>query len=229
MKILIVEDDPILAKNIHAALSAEGYHTENVYDGTLAFKLMTKNQYDCIVMDINLPGTNGFDLCKQYRSINTQTPVLLLTAFSDLDDKIKGYDNGADDYLTKPFFMQELLLRIKALLKRKEQNYISSTGDTLVAGDIQIFPLQKKVERQGDEIKLTPREYQILLKLVQNSGELVSKNDLIAEIWGSNVDANTNTIEVYINFLRNKIDKPYQRNSIKTKVGYGYYFDVHEN
>lgn len=228
MKVLIVEDDSILSKNIYTALDAEGYLAENVYDGALALKLLRKNTYDIVIMDVNLPSINGFDLCKQFREGNKGTPIIMLTAFGDLDDKVKGYESGVDDYLTKPFFMKELLLRMQALLKRREL-----TGETKVpvitAGDIVINLQQKTVERQGKEINLTPREFQILSKLVKNQGDLVSKSELIAEIWGSNIEANTNTIEVYINFLRNKIDKPFAKNSIKTKVGFGYYLDTNED
>lgn len=228
MKILIIEDDAILAQNINEALTSEGFVTENVYDGALAQKLLVKEPYDCIIMDVNLPGATGFDLCKQFRSYNTHTPVILLTAFGELEDKIKGYDNGADDYLTKPFYMRELILRINSLIKRSE-NKPSDGNEYLVLNDISINLAQKKVDRRGKEITLTPREFQILVKLCKNRGDVVSKSELIREIWGTSVDANTNTIEVYINFLRNKIDKPFGENSIKTKVGFGYYIDLNED
>ena len=173
-------------------------------------------------MDINLPKKNGYDLCKEFRTYNTHTPVLMLTAFDELEDKIKGFDSGADDYLTKPFYMRELILRIKSLIKRSQNNK-SSFQEIITALDISIHVAQKKVTRQNQEISLTPREYQILVMLCKNPGEIVSKNELIKEIWGTSMDVNTNTIEVYLNFLRNKIDKPFGKNSIKTKIGYGYY------
>lgn len=228
MKILIIEDDPILAQNINEALTADNFVAENVYDGTLAQKMLAKQTYDCVVMDINLPGTTGFDICKHFRSYNTHTPVILLTAFGELEDKVKGFDNGADDYLTKPFYMRELILRINSLIKRSE-NKSTNNSENLILNDIKINLSQKKVERKGIEIVLTPREFQILVKLCKNHGDIVSKSDLINEIWGNTVDANTNTIEVYINFLRNKIDKPFGENSIKTKVGFGYYIETNEN
>src|SRR5690554_79454 len=227
MKLLIIEDDPTLIKNIAGALAAEGLQVELVYDGLLAERMLKKNQYACIVMDINLPGKNGFDLCKDFRQTNQQTPVIMLTAFGELEDKVQGFDCGADDYLTKPFFMRELVLRIQSLIKRNKQNGSTDPGSSiLVAGDISLNHLQKKVFRQGREIALTPREYQILLKLMEKNGEIVSKGELIKEIWGGSFDANTNTIEVYINFLRKKLDKPFDKSVIKTKVGYGYYLDV---
>lgn len=233
MKILIIEDDPTLSRNIHEAFEAEGHRAENVYDGLLAERMLQKNAYDCIIMDVNLPGKNGFDLLQSFRERNDHTPVIMLTAFGELEDKVRGFDFGADDYLTKPFYMRELLLRVQSLMKRNLT--VSGVADGALPGnekksiisvnDIRIDPRKKKVERQGREIALTPREYQILLKLCETPGELVSKNDLIREIWGTSLDINTNTIEVYINFLRNKLDKPFGKSSIKTKVGYGYYIE----
>lgn len=226
MKVLIIEDDPTLNKNISEALKAENLFPESVYDGQLAARMLKRATFDCIIMDINLPGISGFDLCKDFRTYNTKTPVLMLTAFSELEDKVKGFDCGADDYLTKPFFMRELILRVQSLIKRSRQNPADSENtDTIVAGDVMINQVQKSVHRQGKPIALTPREYQILLKLCQNEGEVISKDQLMRDIWGTSFSTNSNTVEVYINFLRNKVDKPFERNSIKTKVGYGYYFD----
>ncbi|MNJ86191.1 Transcriptional activator protein CzcR [compost metagenome] len=224
--ILLVEDDAILSRNISDALLEEQLQVEFAYDGNIAEKLLKKKSFDCVILDINLPGKNGYEICKTFRSYNTQTPVIMLTAFDDLEDKVQGYDCGADDYLTKPFYMRELLLRIQSLLKRTESSFAKGASENLlVADDMVINQATKKVTRQGQEISLTPREFQILVKLVSFKGELVSKQDLVREIWGNIVDANTNTIEVYINFLRGKIDKPFGKQSIKTKIGYGYYFD----
>jgi DNA-binding response OmpR family regulator len=225
MKILIIEDDPTLNKNIKEALIAEGYIAVSVFDGLLAERLLKKEKYDCIIMDINLPGKNGFDICKDFRQHNQNTPVIMLTAFGELEDKVQGYNCGADDYLTKPFYMRELLLRVNVLLKRITNATTNAKREIISCGDIVINLKSKKVTRQEKEISLTPREFQILVKLVENKGEIISKNQLIKEILGNVVDANTNTIEVYINFLRNKVDKPFGKNSIKTKVGYGYYID----
>ena len=226
MKVLIIEDDPTLNKNISDALAAENIIPESVFDGQLAERILQKDSFDCIIMDINLPGKSGFDICRNFRTFNTETPVLMLTAFSELEDKVKGYDCGADDYLTKPFFMRELILRVHSLIKRSQGSKTDlQKNRTIVADDITINPAQKTVFRQGTEIALTPREYQVLLKLCENKGEVISKNQLMEEIWGTSFDTNTNTIEVYINFLRNKVDKPFDKKSIKTKVGYGYYLD----
>ncbi|GAB3413596.1 response regulator transcription factor [Niabella aquatica] len=223
MNILLIEDDQILNHNIHEALKAEGMQARSLYDGLLAERVLKRETFDCVIMDINLPGKNGFELCKSFREYNTHTPVLMLTAFGELDDKVQGFNSGADDYLTKPFYMRELTLRIQALIKRK--NTLRNTTAIINAGDITIHLNTKKVTRGDQEIVLTPREYQILVRLIEHKGEIVSKADLIKEIWGRAFDANTNTIEVYINFLRKKLDKPFSKNSIKTKVGFGYYLD----
>lgn len=223
MNVLIIEDDTTLNQNISEALQAEGIKITSVYDGLIAERTLKRNIFDCVIMDINLPGKNGFDLCKEFRQHNTSTPVIMLTAFGELEDKIQGFNCGADDYLTKPFYMRELLLRIHSLVKRANTKDLQNA--IITADDIVIDTKSKNVTRQGIAITLTPREYQILVKLIGNKGELISKKELIQEIWGNILEANTNTIEVYINFLRNKIDKPFGKQNIKTKVGYGYYFE----
>jgi len=227
MRILVIEDESTLNKNICNALLAENFTVESVFDGVLAERFLKKEAFDCVVMDINLPKKNGYDLCEELREYNTHTPVLMLTAFGELEDKIKGFDSGADDYLTKPFFMKELIMRINSLIKRSQNKSKGNESQGIIkVADIIINTTQKKVTRQNREIQLTPREYQILFKLCKNQGEIISKKDLIKEIWGTSLDVNTNTIEVYINFLRNKIDKPFGKNSIKTKIGYGYYLNI---
>ncbi len=225
-KLLIVEDDPDLSRNIREAFNEEKIETDVAYDGLIAEKFLRKGNYDCIVLDINLPGKNGYDICTDFRKYNSTTPVLMLTAFDELEDKVQGFNSGTDDYLTKPFYMKELILRVQALLKRSNpENNLSENNETILFGDITIYPKTSKVLRRGIELALTAREYQILLQLVLAKGELVLKRDLIKEIWGSSFDANTNTIEVYINFLRKKVDKPFDKDSIKTKIGFGYYLE----
>ena len=225
MKVLVIEDEVTLNKNISKALKAENFVVSSVFDGFLAERLLKKESFDCIIMDINLPKKNGYDLCKEYREYNKHTPVLMLTAFDELDDKIKGFESGADDYLTKPFFMKELIVRMNLLINKSRNTIKNRPKELIVVDDITIRTAQKSVTRQGREIVLTPREYQILEKLCKNQDEIISKDELIKEIWGTSLGINTNTIEVYINFLRNNIDKPFGKNSIKTKIGYGYYFD----
>jgi len=227
MNVLIVEDDPTLSKNIAEAIKSEGMIPHQVFDGLLAERMMQKLSFDCIIMDINLPGKTGFDLCRSFRKRNLNTPIIMLTAFGELEDKVQGFDCGADDYLTKPFFIRELLLRIQALIKRAQMPHDPSLKPNVIAvDDIRIHTDNKTVFRQEQEISLTPREYQILCRLLRTPGEVVSKKELITEIWGHSFSANTNTIEVYANFLRKKVDKPFGRNSIRTKIGFGYYFDT---
>lgn len=228
MKILLAEDDLTMSQNIKSAMAEHEFEVEVAHDGLIAEKLLKKLTFDCVILDINLPHRNGYEICQHFRSFNTHTPVLLLSAFEELEDKIQGYDSGADDYLTKPFYMKELVMRIQSLIKRSNAKQVIHAGDMLVYEDIVIYRKIKMVKRKDVELILTPREYQILLKLVLAQGEVVHKADLIREIWGTAVDVNTNTIEVYINFLRNKVDKPFSRALIKTKVGYGYYLDKPE-
>ena len=225
-KILIIEDDPDLNRNIKEAFNEEQIETDVAFDGLIAEKFLKKGNYDCVILDINLPGKNGYDICNDFRIYNTSTPVLMLTAFDELEDKVQGFNSGTDDYLTKPFYMKELILRVQALIKRRNaENLLPENSEAVTFDDIVIHPKTTKVLRQGTELTLTAREYQILLRLVQAKGELVLKRDLIKEIWGTSFDANTNTIEVYINFLRKKVDKPFSKDSIKTKVGFGYYLE----
>lgn len=224
-RILLIEDDPNINQNIRESLIREGFDVQAAFDGFLGEKILRKDTFDCVILDLNLPGKNGYDICRDFRKVNTSTPVLILTAFDEIEDKVQGYESGADDYLTKPFYMQELVLRVHSLLRRKV-NATESPTAPILAGDIAVNTITKRVTRNDVEINLTPREYQILVRLLMARGEVVSKKELIEEIWGRNFDANTNTVEVYINFLRKKIDKPFGKDSIRTRVGYGYYLEL---
>lgn len=223
MKILIIEDDPNLNANIKTALESEAYVVETAFDGQIGLRLLKKEKYDCIVLDINLPYINGFEITKQFRNFNQGTPIIMLTAFGELEDKVKGYSIGADDYLTKPFYMKELILRINALLKRGKSSTAKDQNHLLIVDDIVLNKKKKSVHRNTQEIQLTQREYQILELLMDFNGEVVSKQKLLTKIWNTSQHANTNAIEVYINFLRNKVDKPFGKKNIKTKIGYGYF------
>jgi DNA-binding response OmpR family regulator len=220
-KILIAEDDVHIASDLKSRLQDEGYSVEAIYDGLLAEKLLIRNSYDCIILDINLPGKTGIAICKTVRSQNISTPILFLTAFGEVEDKLQGFESGADDYLTKPFFFKELLARVKALLKRGSVNNQAPSIETFE--DLTIDLSSKRVFRNGTPIKLTAREYEILTALVTAKGNSVSKKDLIRIVWGTQVEVNTNTIEVFINSIRNKIDKNYPVKLIHTRPGYGYY------
>lgn len=227
-RILVVEDDPDLSQNIRESLKAEQLEGVPVFDGLLAYRILDREEFDCVIMDVNLPGWDGFRLCREFRKLNQHTPVIMLTAFSELEDKVMGYEAGADDYLAKPFYMKELMLKIQALLKRSLVSADGSAGfsQLLVSGGLEVDLQKKSVVQDGLEINLTPREFQVLAKLLQAKGNIVSKKELVQEIWGSAFDlsSSTNTIEVYINFLRNKLDKPFGKTNVRTKVGFGYYY-----
>lgn len=218
--ILVVEDDTNIAADVKSRLIEEGFQVEVAYDGLLAEKLILRNTYDCVVLDINLPGKNGYEVCRSIRNQNNGVPVLMLTAFGEVEDKLNGFENGADDYLTKPFYIQELLARIRALLKRGPSR---EDNEKLLYQDITIDLRAKKIFRGGQLINFTAREYEIVEELVKAKGNVVSKKELIRKIWGTSVQVNTNTIEVFINAIRNKLDKGFDLKLIQTRPGFGYY------
>lgn len=222
-KILIAEDDVNISADLKLRLQEEGFLTEAVYDGLLAEKMIVRNAYDCIVLDINMPGKNGLEVCKSIRSHGINTPVLFLTAFDEAEDKVTGFESGADDYLTKPFYFKELLARIRSLLKRRPLN--AEISQIISIAGLSIDLGLKKVIRNGEKIKLTAREFDILALLASSNGKTVSKKDLIEKIWGTRVEVNTNTIEVFINSIRNKIDKGHNEKLIHTRPGFGYYLN----
>jgi DNA-binding response OmpR family regulator len=222
-KIFIIEDDASICHNLDFFLKKEGFEVKYTLSSTSALKTLQDDFFDIIILDINMPKISGFEICKEFRKFNQVTPILMLTAYDEIDDKIKGFDLGADDYLTKPFFMQELSLRIKSLLKRTKKLY--NVDELLNISDLTINMATKLVVRSGSEISLTPREFNLLLMLVRSKGKIVTKKELNRTIWGGSLDENNNTIEVYINFLRKKIDKPFSTPLIKTKIGFGYFID----
>jgi DNA-binding response OmpR family regulator len=219
-RILIVEDDVNLSADLKAQLQEEGYYSEQVYDGSIADRMISRENYDLILLDINIPGINGYDLCKRIRAKNIHTPVLMLTAFGEVEDKVTGFESGADDYLSKPFFMKELMARIKVLIKRQYNS--DAKPDQLSIDTLLIFPQKKLVSRNNMTIKLTAREFSLLLALAKANGNPVSKKDLMKHVWGTSVDVNTNTVEVFINSLRNKIDRDFPVKLLHTRTGFGY-------
>jgi len=182
------------------------------------FKL--KN-YDLAILDINVPGMNGLEVCKHLREVDQKIPILMLTAFGEVEDKVTAFNNGADDYLVKPFHFEELLLRIKSLLRRKEIPQLKP--DINEIGNLIINHNEMKVYRGGQEINLSPKEFKLLTILAKANGRVLSKSLIADELWDYHIETNQNTIEVYINFLRKKIDKNFESKLIHTKVGYGYY------
>jgi two-component system, OmpR family, copper resistance phosphate regulon response regulator CusR len=219
--ILIVEDEQKIADTLKLGLTENGYHVDVAYDGTIGLKLFEAYPYNLVVLDINLPGINGYELCRRMRAKNAHVPVILLTALSSLDDKIEGYDSGADDYIIKPFEFKELLMKIRVLLKRTTHQNIP-TGNVLKAGDLEMNLDSKEVKRNNVIIQLTAKEFQLLEYLLRNKNKVVSRADLAINVWDIDFDTNTNVIDVYINYVRNKVDKNFEQKLIQTQVGMGY-------
>jgi two-component system copper resistance phosphate regulon response regulator CusR len=219
--ILIVEDEKKIADTLKMGLSENGYDVDVAYDGNIGLKMFTSGDYQLVILDINLPGMNGYELCKEIRQINANIPVIMLTAMTDLDDKIEGYDAGADDYVIKPFEFRELLLKIRALLKRAARQS-EPVGNVLRAGDLEMNLDSKEVKRAGKKINLTAKEFQLLEYLLRNKNRMVSRADIAINVWDIDFDTNTNVIDVYISYIRNKIDKEFPGKLIQTQVGMGY-------
>jgi len=220
-KILIVEDERKIADTLQFGLSEHGYHVEVAYDGNIGQRIFSAHEFDLVILDINLPGMNGFELCKYIRHKNEKIPVIMLTSMVALDDKVEGYDAGADDYMVKPFEFRELLLKIRARLKHHMQQHLP-VGNFLKAGDLELNLDTMEVIRDGNRITLTAKEFQLLEYLLRNKNRVLSRTDIAINVWDTDFDTNTNVIDVYINYLRNKIDKPFEQKLIQTMVGSGY-------
>ncbi|MEJ7736359.1 MAG: response regulator transcription factor [Chitinophagaceae bacterium] len=220
-KILIVEDEQKIADTLRLGLTENGFYAEVAYDGQIGYKLFQAHSFNLVILDINLPGINGYELCRMVRLKNAEIPVIMLTALSALNDKIDGYDAGADDYLIKPFEFKELLMKIRVLLKRT-MNQNLPVGTTLKAGDLEMHLDSKEVRRGTTAINLTAKEFQLLEYLLRNKNRVVSRADIAINVWDIDFDTNTNVIDVYINYVRNKVDKPFQSKLIHTHVGMGY-------
>ena len=224
-KILIVEDEQKIADTLKLGLTENGFYVEVAYNGNIGYKLFQTHTFNLIVLDINLPGMNGYELCKLIRAGNIRIPVIMLTALSSLEDKIEGYDAGADDYLIKPFEFKELLMKIRVLLKRT-MNQSLPMGTVLKAGDLEMNLDSKEVKRGDTVINLTVKEFQLLEYLLRNKNKVVSRADIAVNVWDIDFDTNTNVIDVYINYVRNKVDKPFKEKLIQTHVGMGYILKV---
>jgi DNA-binding response OmpR family regulator len=220
-KILIVEDEQKIADTLKLGLSENGYYVEVAYDGQIGLKLFEQHEFNLIILDINLPGLNGYQLCKIIRSRSPHIPIIMLTALSALQDKIEGYDAGADDYIVKPFEFKELIMKIRVLLKRTMDQHIP-VGNVLHASDLEMNLDSKEVKRNGELINLTAKEFQLLEYLIRNKNRVVSRADIAINVWDIDFDTNTNVIDVYINYVRNKIDKRFGKKLIQTQVGMGY-------
>jgi DNA-binding response OmpR family regulator len=221
IRILLVEDEPRIADTLRFGLEENGYEVSVAYDGQIGWRMFQNGEYNVVVLDINLPGLNGFELCKLVRAANAQIPIIMLTALSTLDDKIEGYDAGADDYIIKPFEFRELLMKIRVLLRRTTDSNIPM-GNLLRAGDLVMNLDTKEVHRNDQPISLTAKEFQLLEYLMRNKNRVVSRADIAINVWDVDFDTNTNIIDVYINYVRNKVDKPFEDKLIHTQVGMGY-------
>ena len=224
-RILLAEDEPKLSQVIQEELIRLSYQVDVAYDGVVAEKLFKQHAYSLVLLDINLPYKNGLTLCKEFRDQNSRIPIIMLTALGEIQDKIDAFNLGADDYIVKPFHFDELFARIKVFLKRAEAN--TETGEKIQVGDLEIDMENKTVNRSGKNINLTAKEFALLVLLSRNKGKVISKQEILEKVWDLSFDTGTNTIEVYISFLRNKIDKPFDTKLIHTKPGFGYY--VREN
>ncbi|MDY0101435.1 MAG: response regulator transcription factor [Lentimicrobium sp.] len=218
--ILIVEDHVKMADSISKGLEDSGYKAEVAYDGFIGKRLSETKSYDLIILDVNLPLMNGYELCANIRDRDTEVPVIMLTAMGSTEDKLMGFDRGADDYIVKPFEFRELLARIKALLKRSAAE--KNDQKLLKVADLEVNLDSKTVRRGAIPIELTAKEFSLLEYLIRNKGKVVSKADIAEKIWNIKFDTGTNVIEVYVNFLRKKIDKNFPVKLIHTHIGMGY-------
>jgi DNA-binding response OmpR family regulator len=220
-RILLAEDEPKLGQVIQEELTQKGYQTDVAFDGQIAEKLFNQHNYSLILLDVNLPYKNGLALCKEFRETKKDVPIIMLTALGEIQDKMDAFDFGADDYIVKPFHFNELFARIKVFLKRAESG--SEVNDKLTVSDLEIDLLDKSVVRSGKNINLTAKEFALLVLLAKSKGKVISKEEILEKVWNLNFDTGTNTIEVYISFLRSKIDKPFEVKLLHTKPGFGYF------
>lgn len=225
-KILIVEDEKKIADTLRFGLNETGFDVEVAYDGEMGLHLFHGHEFNLVILDINLPEMNGYTLCKAIRSGNQHIPVLMLTSMGTLNDKVKGYDSGADDYMLKPFEFKELLLKIRSLLKRS-MNQTLPVGNILKVVDLEMNLDSKEVKRADKIISLTLKEFQLLEYLLRNKNRVVSRVDIAINVWDVDFETNTNVIDVFINFLRNKIDKGFDHKLIQTHIGVGYILKDH--
>jgi len=221
-QILVVEDEPAIATALRRFLSDEGYIVEVAYDGETGLDLIRQSDPDLLILDVILPKINGLDICREVRASHLkEVPILMITALGTSDNVIKGLDAGADDYVTKPFKMREVAARVRALLRRSKNNG-TSPGAVLQLADLQLNKDSRKALRNGIEITLTATEYRLLECFMNNPRRVLSRMDLLDSVWGVNYRMDTNVVDVYVNFLRKKVDKPFGSRLIHTVVGMGY-------
>lgn len=222
LKILIVEDEPKVAEFIKKGLEEQGFSAEIAFDGLIGKNMALTNLYQLIILDLNLPYINGFQLCQIIRETNSKVPILMLTAIDGIDAKTEGFESGADDYLLKPFEVRELVLRIKALLRRASDN--QSLPQVLIIADLELYKDEMKVVRAGKTIDLSAKEFKLLEYMISNRDKVLTRIELTDHVWGLNFNTGTNIVDVFINFLRKKMDNDFEPKLIHTRFGMGYIF-----
>lgn len=224
MRILLIEDENKIANSIKKGLEQETFAVDMAFNGNDGFDLASGEEYDLIILDLMLPGMSGIDICRNLRKMGSSVPILMLTARGQIEDRVTGLDSGADDYLVKPFAFEELMARIRALIRRPRQ----SVGDMLRLEDLVVDTLKQEVRRGEKLINLTVKEFGLLEYLMRQKGRVVNKKQIIEHVWSYDSDILPNTVEVYIKYLRNKIDKPFSDKPelIKTIRGFGYKLGV---
>ena len=219
MKLLLVEDDPKISAFVKIGLESNDFIVDLAYNSQEAEKLAFSRKYDIMILDIVIPGVSGFELCKIFRNNNITSPIILLTSLDSVEDKLEGFDCGADDYLVKPFSFQELLARIKALIRRSKA---ATVKPALRIADLEVDSIKKKVRRAGKEISLTAIEYKIIELLIENKEKVFDRIQIAEKIWGFSFNSGTNVIDVHITSLRKKIDKDFDLKLLHTRRGLGY-------
>jgi two-component system, OmpR family, response regulator len=218
MRLLVVEDDAKLVRALQRGFQREGYAVDLARDGDEALAQASMYDYDAVVLDVMLPGKDGFDVCRALRRDERSVPVLMLTARDQVRDRIRGLDAGADDYLVKPFDFGELLARLRALIRRGP----SEAPAVVEVGDLRVDPARHVVTRAGRPVELTAREFEVLYYLARHAGEVVSRSQLLEHVWEENYDGTTNVVDVYIGYLRKKLERPFRRRLIRTVRGLGF-------
>lgn len=220
MKLLVVEDEPNLLSVMRKGLSENNNEVSVAMDGRTALEMIQEYNFDVVILDIMIPEINGIEICRRLRASKNFVPILLLTALGTTENVVTGLNAGADDYMAKPFKFTELEARISALARRANQD--NKPNDIITIEDLEIDGRSKSVKRNGDNIVLTAKEFKLLYYLAKNSGMILSREKILDNVWDINFDMNTNVVDVYINYLRKKIDKPYETNLIQTIKGLGY-------
>ena len=219
--ILIVEDEKRVADLLKIGLEENGYQTMVAYDGAMGLRLFQSNSFQQVISDIILPKLDGFELCKEIRKVNERIPILMLTALGSADDKLEGFDAGADDYMVKPFDFRELNARVKVLLKRNAETVVRPP-EQITYADLSVNLNLREVARNNIAIKLSPKEYNLLLYMLENAEKVITRVEIAEKVWNTHFDTGTNFIDVYINYLRKKIDKDFGKKLIHTKPGVGF-------